>query len=147
MNVKSYSRRKGSFGTVTKVRKSNTHEEVQFASSFGTRWTFLICRRGRFLSSVVGFSYFYLSLAAWYEQFQKLENFNSEYGHSHVPVTVHSANNDYMTLATWCKHQRRQYNRYYNLGSSHSTLTAEQVRLLDSVQFGYPRGCAGYKTM
>jgi hypothetical protein len=100
-----------------------------------------------FLSSLLFFPFsLILWVAVWYEQFQRLEEFYLKNGHSRVPVTVHPAKDDYTTLATWCKHQRRQYNRFYNLGSSHSTLTTEQVQLLDSVQFGNRKGLAGDKT-
>ena len=96
------------------------------------------------------------STAAWSEQFQKLKEYFLIHGHCNVPYTcpttstitiegindnddddVDSINKDYASLHTWCKHQRRHYKHYYELGQDKSTLTPDQVEQLESVGFGY----------
>jgi hypothetical protein len=78
--------------------------------------------------------------ATWYEHFQKLESFYMIYGHCNVPFSTPSENDssinfDHASLNTWCKHQRRQYKRFLELGSEFSSLTEEQIEALNSVNF------------
>jgi hypothetical protein len=102
---------------------------------------------GYSLTHFVPFALFVL-IAAWSEQFQKLEEYYLLHGHCNVPFTPSPTptedgspkgphTSDYASLHTWCKHQRRHYRRYYEFGKEKSTLTEYQIRQLESVGFGW----------
>jgi len=70
--------------------------------------------------------------ASWSDHFQTLEAYALANGHCCIPPHL---SNEYGSLITWCKHQRRQYKLYQD--GADSTMTAERIRCLESIGFDW----------
>jgi hypothetical protein len=77
--------------------------------------------------------------ASWNDHFQKLEKFYQTYGHVQIPA---NACDEFASLSTWCKHQRRQYRNYIK-GEGTTTMTIGRIHKMESIGFDWdPRNLA-----